>query len=360
MSPSIGTELIGLTVSSSAAMETQSGLFASRPTIFGALRRATSGHTAAILMHPTSNFHGHYLLGPLADRGVTVLAINSRYVNNDSTLIVENVLMDLGAAVKYLRRQGFEKVILLGNSGGGALMATYQSTAEKGELQEADGIGLLAAHPGRARFLTHCLDAAVIDERRPESRSSEWDIFGKENFPPFSGEFVKGIEEHQRARNQRITDYAKRRLQELQSAGGDAIDEAFVIYRTAADPRFVDLSLDANDRAPGTIWGVASLINAAANGTGRFTTCTSFLSQWSLEATRADGPQNLASTSVPVMIMEYTADAAVFPSDTAAWRVSSEGRYLYHAVHGATHYLVGQEDKIEEVADLTAEWIKSI
>jgi pimeloyl-ACP methyl ester carboxylesterase len=357
-------------------VETQSGLFAARPAVFGALRRSRSGDTAAILMHPSSNFHGHYLLGPLAAGGITTLALNSRYVNNDATLIMERVLLDLAAGVTYLRQLGFDRVILLGNSGGGAMMATYQAEAEAQcfgtppaadrlvaeglELPVADGIGLIAAHPGRARFLTRCFDAAVSDESDAQSLDPNWDIFDTRNGPPFAQDFLDGICARQRTRNRRITEFATQRLRELQRSGGAATDQAFIIHRTAADPRFLDLMLDANDRSAGTIWGDAATINAAANGTARFTTCSSFLSQWSLETTRADGPENLSRTSVPVMIMEYTADAAVFPSDTFAWSAACEGRATFHAIHGATHYPVQQPDKIDEITRLTIEWMSSI
>jgi pimeloyl-ACP methyl ester carboxylesterase len=356
-------------------MEIQSGLFATRPTVFGALHRARSGSTAAILMHPTSNFHNHYLLKPLSELGITTLALNSRYVNNDATLIMERVLLDLAAGVTYLRQQGFDNVTLLGNSGGGALMATYQAEAERRqaestetgdlllnsihELPVADGIGLIAAHPGRARFLTRCLDAAVINENDVEQLDTNWDIFNPRHGPPFTVDFVEGIEKRQRDRNHRITDFARKRLNKLRQSDGPATDEVFIIRRTAADPRFVDLSLDANDRSAGTIWGDAETINAAANGPARVTTCTSFLSQWSLEETGADGPENLLNTSVPVMIMEYTADAAVFPSDTVAWLKCCKGRSTYHAIQGATHYLTQQPEKISEVTNLTAEWIQA-
>ena len=359
MSHSI-VELISLRAERGAFMETQSGLFSVRPVVFGAMKRAGTGRVAAILMHPTSNFHGHYLLGPLAERGISVLAMNSRYVNNDSTLIVGQVLEDLAAGVSYLRREGVEKVVLLGNSGGGALMATYQAEAEAGAFPSADGIGLLAAHPGRARFLTRCLDAAIDDERDPGSRDSEWDIFNAANGPPFSAEFLQGIESRQLDRNRRITQFARKKLEELAEAGRDASDEAFVVYCTAADPRFIDLTVDKNDRSIGTIWGEAKIVNSSANGTARFTTCRSFLSQWSLDATSADGPTNLERTSVPVLVLEYTADSAVFPSDTSVWCAACDGRSEYHAITKANHYLVGQPEKVEEVAELTANWIKSI
>ena len=54
----------------------------------------------------------------------------TRYIGNDSTLLMENCVLDIGAAIGFLRERGYEKVILVGNSGGGGLTAFYQSQAE--------------------------------------------------------------------------------------------------------------------------------------------------------------------------------------------------------------------------------------
>ena len=91
-------------------------------------------------------------------------------------------------------------------------------------------------------------------------------------------------------------------------------------------------------------------MNYGPNCLGRYSTLTSWLSQWS-SASCADGPANLATTSVPVLQLEYTADQAVFPSDIAAWSRAAGRREQHHAVKGATHYLTGQARLLGEVAD---------
>ena len=89
-------------------------------------------------MHPTSNFMGHYLIGPLADRGITCLGLNSRFAGNDTVLLMERVLQDLGAGVKFMRATlGCERVVLVGNSGGAALAAYYQAEAEQLHCRDA-------------------------------------------------------------------------------------------------------------------------------------------------------------------------------------------------------------------------------
>ena len=64
--------LAAIDVAPGAAMESQSGLQMLRPRIYGAWREPGGGaKTAVIVMHPTSNFMGHYLVEPLAARGST-------------------------------------------------------------------------------------------------------------------------------------------------------------------------------------------------------------------------------------------------------------------------------------------------
>jgi hypothetical protein len=48
----------------------------------------------------------HYLLEPLQRRGLAIMGLNTRYVANDSTLIMERAIQDLGAGIGYLRRLG--------------------------------------------------------------------------------------------------------------------------------------------------------------------------------------------------------------------------------------------------------------
>jgi alpha/beta superfamily hydrolase len=130
MNPSV-LKLVTIDVRPGAAMESQSGLQNLRPRIYGAMSTPADGNrnVAAIVMHPTSNFMGHYLLQPLAERGIACLGLNSRYAGNDAMLLMEQVIQDLGAGVAWLREQGYRKIVLIGNSGGAALCSFYQAQA---------------------------------------------------------------------------------------------------------------------------------------------------------------------------------------------------------------------------------------
>ena len=364
---------VALPVRPGAAFETQSGLQAGWPQVYGVLTSPPGAKHAAVVMHPASNFMNHYLFEPLWERGIALLGLNSRYYGGDQTLIMERVIQDLGAGVKFLREQGYRSVTLIGNSGGAGLVAFYQSQAERltvhdtpagdpveilpEDLPPADGVALCAGHPGRPTLLCNYMDAAVIDERDPGATDPDLDVYDKRHGPPFSPEFVARIRAAQRARSERITAWAKARLRYLRSIPGGPRDEAFVVHRTYADPRFVDRALDANDRAPGGNRGdTPQQANLSPSNLGRFSTLTSWLSQWSLES-RAQGPADLAKTTVPVMQLEYTADGGVFPSDVAAWSAAAAGRIVNHRIVGGTHYLKGQPKLLAEVADHLAGWM---
>lgn len=349
------------------------------PRIFGAYEEPESGSRdlAAIVMHPTSNFMGHYLISPLAERGICCLGLNSRYAGNDNVLIMERVIQDLGAGVGFLRQRGYRKIFLVGNSGGAALSAFYQAQAEQltitrtaagdpidlspADLPPVDGIVLSAAHPGRARVLEEWLDPAVIDERDPDATDPLLDLYHPEGpKPPFEAAFVEAFRTAQRARRDRIEAWVQTRLEALRARGdGAAADEAFVIYRTHADPRFIDLALDPNDRSPGSIWGNPQAVNRAANAVGRYTTLTAFMSQWSSRS-QADGPDNLARTTVPILFLDHTADASAFPSTRARWLGAAGDRAQAVEIKGGDHYLRGRPDLISFSADEIARWAGSL
>ena len=86
--------------------------------------------------------------------GFHVLCAGSRYQRNDTALIMENVLLDLGAYIRAAKEDwGYERVVLCGWSGGGSLTMLYQSQAERpsitqtpaGDPVDVAGAGLIPA-----------------------------------------------------------------------------------------------------------------------------------------------------------------------------------------------------------------------
>lgn len=365
-------ELVVIDVKPGAAMESQSGIAQLWPKIYGAIERGPARRAAVVVMHPASNFMGHYLLEPLARAGIAALGLNSRYVNNDSQLVMERVIQDLGAGVRWLRDEGYERVFLLGNSGGAALAAFYQAQAEAlsvthtpagdpialapGDLPRVDGIVLTAAHPGRSRFFAEWLDPSVIDERDPFAADPALDMFNPQHGPPFDREWLARYRAAQLDRNRRIESWARRQLAYVRALPHGVTDMAFVIYRTGADPRHLDPTIDPNDRPAGTIWGDPRQLNYGANNIGRYTTLTAYLSQWS-PSSQADGPTNLERTRCPVLAIEHTADASVVPGMNRLWADAAAGRLTRHELKGGTHYLDGQPEKVAETVEVISRWI---
>src|SRR5260370_5230036 len=119
-------------------------------------------------------------------------------------MLHENLLLDVAAAIRFLREEaGFEHIVMLGNSGGGSLFAYYDAETRmpKGsrvaappgggspdlnqfELPAADGLIMLAAHPGQGKVLMGTIDAAVVDESDPWAVDPALDMYdGPTGFP---------------------------------------------------------------------------------------------------------------------------------------------------------------------------------
>ena len=366
------SSLVMLDVAPGAALESLSGIQSHNPRIYGRIEYAgQSQDVAYLVIHPTNNFMGHYLMEPVRDRGRTILALNTRYLGNDTMLLMERAIQDLGAGVSFLRRRGFKRIVLIGNSGGASLVALYQQQAERlsishtpdgrpidlkvEDLPPADAVVLLAAHCGRPFALTDSLDPSMYDEGESENIDPTLDMFNLQNGPPYGEGWLRKYRSSQLARNERITNKA---LACIAAPGNDtnAVSQAFIIRRTNADPRTLDLSIDANERTVGAIWGDARRVNLAENGLARFCTARSFLSQWSVRLSRANGPRCLADTTVPVLNVEYMADQAVFPSNAAAWSAALGKRAESARLSAVGHYPQGDSAAVGQIADLVVNW----
>ena len=153
------------------------------------------------MAHPRADFAQHYTIPYWVEAGFAACALNTRYLNNDTMMLHENLLLDLAAAIRFLREEeGFERVVMLGNSGGGSLFAYYDAQARaphgqrvgappgggppdlnRFELPPADGLILLAAHPGQGMVLMGSIDAAVTDENNPFANDPELDMYDERN-----------------------------------------------------------------------------------------------------------------------------------------------------------------------------------
>jgi hypothetical protein len=81
----------------------------------------------------------------------------------------------------------------------------------------------------------------------------------------------------------------------------------------------MDLSLDPSDRNAGTLFSYRpDLSNYMEFGFARVCTARAWLSTWSGTASNADVVRNAAKVAVPSLVISYSGDNAIFPSDARA------------------------------------------
>jgi pimeloyl-ACP methyl ester carboxylesterase len=332
--------------------------------------------TLLISMHPIGGTSGLPVMSLLAARGLHVLACDSRYRGADYALIMEKVVLDLGAVVRHAREKlGYAKVVLLGWSGGGSLSAFYQGQAERpsitatpagdpvdlvgADLIPADGLVFMAAHVSRHRLLTESLDPSIFDEADPDRRDETLDLYHPERVPPFDAAFLEHYRAAQEARMRRITAMVKTQLDDLRRKGRPNEERGFLVHGTMADPRWIDASLEPSDREPGSCYlGDPQIVNMSPIGLGRYSSLRSWLSQWSLDDAQGDGPENLAKTSVPTLVVNNSADNACAPSHAQRlYNAVPHDDRTFHEIKGATHYYSGQPDLGRQAVKVLADWL---
>lgn len=332
--------------------------------------------TLAVYMHPATTLQLLPMPQAMARAGVHVLCAASRFAKNDAPLIMEKVVLDLGAYLRHAREKwGYEKLLLCGWSGGGSLALFYQSQAEQptvtqtpagdpvdlSNLVKADALIFQAAHLSRARILSEWIDPSVIDEADPDRRDLELDIYNPKcpNQPPYSAEFVQRFRAAQLARLRRRTAWVKETLARLRKLDSGEMERGFVTYRTLADVRFMDPSIEPNDRRPRwTFLGPPETANTGPVGIARFSTLRAWLSQWSVDDSNADGPRCAASVSVPLLAIENSADDAVpQPHARIIHDAAASRDKTFRIIKGATHYYQGQPELLKQAVEVCVGWM---
>lgn len=326
---------------------------------------------AMIAAHYQIDFSEHYLADYMATRGIGFLGWNTRFRGFESSFLLDHALVDIGVGVRWLREvQGINTVVLLGNSGGGSLMAAYQSQAVEPnvtpldgmrpaagltELIPADGYVATAAHPGRPDVLTAWMDAAVVDENDPVATAADLDLFNRDNGPPYSAEFIARYREAQTARNHAITDWAETELKRVRAAGFS--DRPFTVMRTWADPRMVDPTIEPTKRPPNLCYaGVPVKANRSAYGIAAACTLRNWLGMWSLRVAQTRAEPHLARITCPALVMNAEADTGVFPSDAERIYGALASTDKTRASIDTDHYFTTPGARSEQ-ADTIARWI---
>ena len=321
----------------------------------GFLYTAGPSNVVACIMHPREFLATHYLVPELLAAGYSVFTQTSRAVGSDLRLEHEITLLDVAAGLTFLRENGFERIVLIGNSGGASLYSFYNEQSLRSPekrwgvtpggrstglrdlaMPQADGLVLVSPHPGQGVVLMNCIDPSVLDEADPLSIEPALDFLDPANgYAPapagaqYDSSFVKRYREAQRARVERLDATARGLIDERLAArkrgkaDGSREDRirgahttALTIWRTDADLRCWDLSLDPSDRAIGSIWSSDPYAtNFGVVGFARFCTPEAWLSTWSGITSRANMFYTAASIEQPLLLIEYSGDQVVFPGD---------------------------------------------
>ncbi len=334
--------------------------------------------TLIIFMHPASTLQLLPVPRALAAAGMHVLCAGSRYARNDTPLIMENVLLDYGAYVRHAREiWGYDKIIVAGWSGGGSLSAFYQAQAERLSVTQTaagdpiDLSGLIpgdafiwqAAHLSRADVIADFIDPSVLDEQDPTLRDPELDLYDPRNpnKAPYDAGYLEHFRAAQLARIRRRTALVKELLHDLRSGRTGEVERGLLTHRTMADPRWLDATIEPNDRKPGWCFlGEPKASNSSPAGVARFSTLRAWLSQWSIDDTQARALDNAPSITVPLLAIENSADDAVPQPHTrmffdAAGSLDKE----LHVVAGADHYYAGQPQELDVAVRLTQSWLRA-
>ena len=326
---------------------------------------------AMIATHYQIDFSEHYLADYLATRGIGFLGWNTRFRGFESSFLLDHALVDIGVGVRWLREvQDIETVILLGNSGGGSLMAAYQANAVNrhvtplegmrpatglDDLPGADGYVASAAHPGRPEVLTAWMDAAVVDEGDAIATDPDLDLFNERNGPPYDPQFIQRYRSAQVARNEAITDWAEAELIRVRAAGFS--DRPFTVMRTWADPRMVDPALEPTKRPANMCYaGVPAKANRSSHGIAAACTLRSWIGMWSLRYAQTRAEPHLARIHCPALVINADQDTGVYPSDAQRIYDALGGNDKTQCAIDTDHYFTTPGARAEK-ADTIAEWI---
>jgi hypothetical protein len=374
-------------------------------------------------MHPKSDQSQFYLIPYLVDAGFAVFGEVSRYINNDTALIHEEVLLDIAASIRLLEGLGYSIFIPLAMSGGGPLYTMYQSQALKSpqdrfqhtpggdppdfsevDMRTVDAIVYIGAHLGPGKFLLKRIDPSVVDEHEPFATDPELDMYNPANgfVPPpepsrYSDEFLSRYRGAQEARVHRIDSRARALIEEQRYRRDRVGEESFttlpadlqirmrqrmvfepflVIWRTDADPAFLDLRISPSDRLVGSLLSPSAMspnsvdlnphiTNYSTWGFGRLHTPRGWLSTWSGLSSQTATLDNIVNVDTPQIFMYYTADTAIYPAEgQAAFEASPAHDKEFHLMEGADHYglpsgpKAGDGRQREKVAEMTVAWTR--
>jgi alpha-beta hydrolase superfamily lysophospholipase len=369
---------------------------------------------SVVIMHPRVDFTHHYAIPRLIEAGFSVLAANTRHPNDDTDTVHEEIVLDVAAAIRWLREhRGAKQVVLLGNSGGASLFGLYQAQAEldgaariattpagdatrlpTATMIPADAMIYISAHRGEGKILEQCIDPSVTDELDGLSVDPALDMYSPDNgfvAPPgwseYDEAFVARYRAAQRDRIARIDAIARAQLAASAEANREAEAEGFaarpfaerqavlrrrhnqpvmVVYRTMANLHYVARHLDPSPRDYGSLLSdQPNLMNYTALGFARTVTARAWLSTWSANGSNADLLANVGRISAPTLAVFAGRDREIYPLTDAApiFAAVAANDKTFVELPDARHYFepeFGQSEApaVEALMDRVVAWIR--
>jgi hypothetical protein len=382
------------------------------PTSQGVLYRQGGERTVVCVTHPRGDLTRHYMTPYLLAAGYAVCGMTHRALITDFALMHEAMVLDIAACLRRLKSDfGFDRVVLLANSGGGGIFGLYQwqaETAPPGRLAEtpsgdppdlnrhdlpaADGLILLATPFGESSVVTRGIDPSVIDEDDPLSCDSTLDMYDSRNGyrePPaasrYSEEFKTRYLAAQQQRIARIDTKARamiaeqRRYQaQMRDPGyaGLSVEERsyskrraadtppLLVYRTDASLAYCDLTLYPSKRSVGTFFMAdTQFLNHCRQTLGQFKAPRAWLSASSGLSSNSTLRKALPHIAASTVVINFTADRGVYPADSEELlALSASADKQLHHVDGDHFGLpvesLGDPAPRDTVARILSPWLR--
>lgn len=215
---------------------------------------------AVYVMHAEEDYLSFSACTELPKRGYTAFCANNDASKSGhmTDLDFEEMMLNVGEGMSYLRNQTeFDKVVILGHSGGGAMMAAYQNIAENGVqacqgkekllpcsnqlagLKPADGLMLIDCNYGLSTMSLLSLNPAIEDESTGSKINQTLNLYSPangytSNGANYSSLFQKTFQSGVVARDNRILNHALSRLAAIEAGNGTFSDDEPLIIPDSA------------------------------------------------------------------------------------------------------------------------------